>query len=52
MSGSEGHLLAHSDEVSVALAGGLQTSLEVFALSEGVCGDDPSTTKEIKENGS
>jgi hypothetical protein len=52
MSGSEWHLLAHPDEVSATLTGGLQTSSEVLTLSERACGDDPSTDEEIKENGS
>jgi hypothetical protein len=52
MTGSEGHLLAHPDEVSAILTGGQQTSLEVSTLSKGACGDDPSTEEVIKENGS
>jgi hypothetical protein len=39
-SGSEGHLLAHPDEVSAILTGGQLTSQEVFTLSERVGDDD------------
>jgi hypothetical protein len=49
MTGSEGQLLTHPDEAPAALAGDLQTLLEVSTLSEGVCGDDPSTLEEIME---
>jgi hypothetical protein len=51
MSGSEGNLPAHPDQVKVILAGDHVIKL-VHTLSEGACGDDPSTTQEIKENGS
>jgi hypothetical protein len=51
MSGSEGHLLAHPNEVKVTLSGDHVTNL-VHTLSEGACGDDLATTQEIKENGS
>jgi hypothetical protein len=47
-SGSEGHLLTHPDEVAVTLAGDQQASVEVFTLSERVCGDDSSTVQDIK----
>jgi hypothetical protein len=44
MSGSEGHLLAHPDEVKVTLAGDHAAALTVVhTLSKGVCGDDPPT---------
>jgi hypothetical protein len=42
VSGSEGHLPTHPDEVSVSVAGD-QLAIDAITLSEGVCGDDPST---------
>jgi hypothetical protein len=51
--GETGHLLEHPDEVSIILTGGHQSSLvEDFTLSERACGDDLSTTMDIKEYGS
>jgi hypothetical protein len=43
--GSEGHLLTHPDEVSVTVPGD-NLAAQAITLSEGVCGDDPSTTEE------
>jgi hypothetical protein len=43
--GSEGHFPIHPDEVGPILAGGHQTSHEVFTLSERVGEDDPSVSR-------
>jgi hypothetical protein len=50
LSGSEGHLLEHPDEVKAILAGGRVTSVDVHTLLKGVREDDPSVTEEEKQS--
>jgi hypothetical protein len=51
-SGSEGHLLAHSDEVAAALTGDIRSPMDGHTLPERLGEDDPSVAEENQTSSS